>query len=126
DYDDFDYTREFDTQAELEHAGSTRLGSFVRSATITGYAESGFSKSMPPIEFEYSRPRISEETRTLDEESSVNLPAGVDGLRYRWLDLNSEGISGILTEQATAWWYKPNLGDGRLGPQQLVAEKPSI
>jgi RHS repeat-associated protein len=126
DYEDFAYPQGFDTRAELEHPGSTRVGSFFRRATVTGYAESGVRKSMPPLELTYSRPTISEETRTLDEESSANLPGGVDGSRFQWLDLNSEGISGILSEQGGAWWYKPNLGEGRLGSQQLVAQKPSI
>lgn len=126
DYDDFAYPPGFDTRVELEHLGSTRVGSFLRRATVTGYADSGFRKSMPPLELTYSRPTISEETRTLDEESSANLPGGVDGARYQWLDLNSEGLSGILSEQVGAWWYKPNLGEGRLGSQQLVAQKPSV
>ena len=29
---------------------------------------------------------------------------------YRWLDLDGEGISGVLTEQDNSWFYKPNLG----------------
>ena len=126
DYDDFNYAQAFDTQAELEHLGSTRLGTFLRRASVTGYAENGFRKSLPPLELTYSRATIGEQTRTLDEESSANLPGGVDGVRYQWLDLNNEGISGVLRDQAGGWWFKPNLGCGRLGPQQLVAQKPSI
>ena len=34
---------------------------------------------------------------------------------YQWVDLDGEGVSGILTEQAGAWFYKPNLGEGRFG-----------
>lgn len=126
DYDDLKYAQAIDAQAELEHQGSTRIGSFLRSATLMGYADSGLQKSMPPLELTYSRPRISEETRTLKDGSIANLPAGADGAQYQWLDLNSEGLSGILTEQGGAWWYKPNLGEGRLGPLQLVGQKPSV
>ena len=126
DYDDFAYAPGFATRAELEHAGSTRVGSFLRRATVSGYADNGVRRSMPPLELTYSRPHISEETRTLDAESVANLPAGADGVQYQWLDLNGEGLSGILSEQAGAWWYRPNLGEGRFGPQQLVAQKPSI
>jgi hypothetical protein len=71
------------------------------------------------------RSSISEEAHTLDEESLANLPL-TPTVSGKWLVLNSEGLSGLLTEQAGAWWYKPNLGEGRLGPQQLVAQKPSI
>ncbi|MEA2163478.1 MAG: hypothetical protein QOK37_1605 [Thermoanaerobaculia bacterium] len=126
DYDDYPYPPDSDTEAELQHEGSTRIGSFLRRATVTGYADTGFRKSMPPLELTYSHPLISKETSTLDEASYANLPGGVDGVRYQWLDLNSEGIAGVLSEQADVWWYKPNLGDGHLGPPQLVAQKPSI
>jgi len=47
-------------------------------------------------------------------------------MSYRWVDLNGEGLSGILTEQADAWFYKPNLGEGEFGPLQLLADKPSL
>jgi hypothetical protein len=42
------------------------------------------------------------------------------------VDLDSEGISGILTEQADAWFYKRNLGQARFAPPELVATKPSV
>jgi hypothetical protein len=42
------------------------------------------------------------------------------------VDLDSEGISGILTEQGTGWFYKRNLGGAEFGPAELVATKPSV
>ncbi len=126
DYDDFIYPPGADTRSELEHAGSTRIGSFLRRATVTGYADNGLARSMPPLELSYSRPHVSDECRTLDPASVANLPAGVDGFRHQWLDLNSEGIPGILSEQGDAWWYKPNLGQGQFGPQVLVATRPAM
>lgn len=65
-------------------------------------------KSLPPLEFEYSRAAINEEVREVDSESIENLPVGLDGSNYQWVDLDGEGISGILTEQAGAWYYKRN------------------
>jgi hypothetical protein len=41
--------------------------------------------------------------------SLENLPIGLDGSSYRWTDLHGEGIPGILSEQAGAWFYKRNL-----------------
>lgn len=55
-----------------------------------------------------------------------NLPTGVDGVRYQLVDLDGEGASGILTEQAGNWFYKPNLGGGRFGPVHLVSPIPSL
>ena len=30
-----------------------------------------------------------------------------------------------MTEQADTWFYKPNLGDGKFGPMEVVRTKPS-
>ena len=95
DYDDFDYPPGFDTRDELEHAGSTRAGSFLRRATAVGYADGGLRAAMPPLEFTYSRPRVGETARLLADDSSVNLPAGVDGTAYQWLDLYRNGLAGV-------------------------------
>jgi hypothetical protein len=54
------------------------------------------------------------------------LPYGVDGTHYQWVDLDSEGLTGVLTEQADAWHYKRNLGNGTFGPIERVAPKPSL
>src|SRR5262249_30820464 len=83
-------------------------------------------KSVPPVEFEYSKAIVQADIRDLDEESLENLPTGLDGTDYQWVDLDGEGISGILTDQGTAWFFKPNLGEARFGPQEKVDFKPSL
>jgi hypothetical protein len=35
-------------------------------------------------------------------------------------------LTGDLTEQADAWYYKRNLGNGTFGPIEQVALKPSL
>ena len=105
------------------------VASFIASITQSGYKrEAGgyLKKSLPPLEFTYSQVEIQEEVRELDAESLENLPYGLDGAAYQWVDLDGEGVSGILTEQADAWYYKPNLGGGRFGPLEPVAAKPSL
>ena len=116
---------------------------YLLSATQTGYSRNGnsayFAKSLPPLEFEYTVAEVDETVRDVDPESLQNLPYGIDGAHYRWADLDGEGLSGILTEQGGAWYYKPNLSpvnqqtiDGaqytlpKFGPIQPVASKPSL
>ena len=53
------------------------------------------------------------------------MPYGIDGVRYQWVDLDSEGLAGALIEEADAWYYKRNLGNGTFGAMELVAPKPS-
>src|SRR6185503_16861753 len=58
-------------------------------------------------------------------ESLENLPAAVGTDDYRFVDLDGEGISGVLTEQDSTWFYKPNRGEGRLGALETVALRPA-
>ncbi len=130
DYSDLDYSQPVAVKTELEHNGSTRFASFIRAVTQSGYVRSEnltyLKKSLPPLEFEYSKAAIQEDIKEIDTKSLENLPYGLDGANYQWVDLDGEGLSGILTEQAEAWFYKPNLGDGKFGPMERVASKPSL
>jgi hypothetical protein len=53
--------------------------------------------------------------RFIDAANLENLP-WVDGAAYQWVDLDGEGVSGVLTEQAGAWFYRP----GRHGRRPLT------
>ena len=80
---------------------------FLQSATQKGFikkTDGTYSeKSLPPIEFTYEKLGWNTDVKTLSEESLENLPIGIDDQSYQWIDLYSEGISGILTQQANAW-----------------------
>ena len=112
------------------------------SVTQTGHRRSGAgytSRSLPPLEFDYSQPQISPDVLELDAGSLAGLPRGVDGSQYRWADLDGEGLSGVLTDLGGAWGYKRNLSpisqvtqpDGslatraRLGPLETLPALPS-
>jgi RHS repeat-associated protein len=107
------------------------------SVTQTGYKQGMEAKSLPPLEFTYSEPNIDETVREVDPASLENLPQGLDGSRYQWVDLDGEGLSGILTEQGNGWFYKRNpspinavLENGKkhveaqFAPLELVASQP--
>jgi hypothetical protein len=117
--------------------------SFLLSATQSGYkakAEgSHLKKSLPPLQFEYSAASVQEDVRELDADSLENLPVGLDGATYQWVDLDGEGVSGILSRQAGGWFYKRNLsplpteGDGlqvtttaRFAPIEQASLQPSL
>lgn len=118
------------------------IHSVLLSASQSGYKRqgSGYSKkSLPALEFEYTEATIDETVRELDHDSVENIPYGVDGANYQFVDLDGEGLSGILTEQANAWFYKRNLSplsinqgdaskhaEARFGPLEVVTEKPSL
>src|SRR5262249_47748189 len=88
------------------------IASFIAAVSQSGYkrADAGgyLKKSLPPLEFAYSDAVIGQEIHTADPTSMENLPAGVDGSVYQWLDLDGEGLSGVLTAQGSGWFYKRN------------------
>ena len=106
-------------------------GSFISQVLQSGFKRivkptpRYLKRSLPPLEFGYSVSPLDDLTydqlplQEVDELSLQNLPAGIDSNNYRWVDLNGEGISGVLSEQADAWFYKPNLGEGQFGSGRM-------
>lgn len=134
---DFTYS---DQQAPLDP--SNPVYTFLVSVTQKGYRrqQTGYTQAtMPPIEFEYSVPRIQPDVLTLGGESAANLPEGIEGGSYRWVDLDGEGLTGVLSDVGGAWVYKRNTGatnlvvqpDGssaaraRFEPMRYIATLPS-
>jgi RHS repeat-associated protein len=99
------------------------------SVTHTGYRRrpgGGYhAQSLPPVEFRYSRAVIGREPHDLSADALRNLPIGIDGTAYQWLDLDGEGISGVLARQGGAWFYLANRGNGRFAPERMLATQPA-
>jgi len=113
------------------------------SITEVGYRREGDGyrhKALPPLELEYSAVGLDPTIRGLDSDSATNLPEGLDTKRYRWIDLNSEGLPGVLESEGDSWRFKRNLSpltgapqaDGtqprsiaQLGPLESVCQLPS-
>ncbi len=110
-----------------------QIASFITSVTQSGYkrkTSGGYrKKSLPPVEFHYSEANIDERIHEVDNDSLENLPTGIHG-DYQWIDLDGEGISGILSEQATGWFYKRNLSPltnvATFAPLEVIAQKPAF
>ena len=75
--------------------------------------------------FDYQKLRWNKKAADITAEILVHAPIGLSN-GVQWVDLYNEGISGILTEQANAWFYKSNLGNGAFSNAQLVMPKPSL
>ncbi|MFX0577752.1 SpvB/TcaC N-terminal domain-containing protein [Nocardia nepalensis] len=115
--------------------------SLLTAVTQQGYRRrnGGYrSRSLPPVEFAYSEAKIDSRLRELDPDSREGLPSGL-GDAYQWIDLDGEGLSGILTEQGDGWFYKRNSspinsvghnGDthlaARFAPPELIMPKPAF
>jgi len=112
------------------------IGSFLEQIKQSGHtlAEDGryLTCSLPTLDLSYTLSPLEDpdckgfNIRDVDEESLRNLPSGIDGGGYRFLDLDGVGISGVLTEQDQSWFYKPNLGGGRFGATEAVRVRPAL
>lgn len=134
---DFTYSYENDP-----NGARNPIYSFLDSVSQSGYLRQGatyLKKSLPPVEFEYTKPTVQDKVEDVDPANLESLPIGVDGTAYQWTDLHGEGIPGILTEQAGAWLYKRNwspipdkLSDGnevvkaKFSTLETVALKPNL
>lgn len=81
------------------------------------------TKSLPKLTFDYQWLHWNTEIKEVEDTSLVHAPSGLSN-SYQWVDLLSEGISGILTEQADAWYFKSNLGADEDGDVHFTAAKP--
>lgn len=110
---------------ELTHDTTARVA-LLTAVHVVGYGADGATERLPPLELDYSRPSVDDTVRLLDDASLDNLPDGLDPARMQWVDLDGEGMAGILTEQAGTWFFKRNHGDGTFGPLEIVAERPAV
>ena len=94
----------------------------LQSVTLTGYAVDGTPTSMPSLDFTYvaASPASAPELLTGIDD----LPNGIDFSRAQWVDLDGEGLQGLLTEDGAGWWYKRNEGAGRLGAWRRLPTRP--
>jgi RHS repeat-associated protein len=97
--------------------GDGAVASYLQSVTERSFriwqgadAHAGeyFTRAMPALEFEYSEARLVDVARDVDAESLRNLPSGAEA-SFQWVDLDGDGLSGLLTEQGDAWYFKRNL-----------------
>ncbi len=111
------------------------IGSFLSEVKQSGHTLENdgryLTRSLPALDLAYTESPLEQPDvrgftlRDVDEESLRNLPGGIDGGNYSWLDLDGEGISGVLSEQDESWFYKNNLGGGRFGATEAVRVRPA-
>jgi RHS repeat-associated protein len=110
----------------------------VASIKQTGWIKTGdrhyFTEALPPVELGYSPLAIHAAQHTASGDSLENFLGTFDGNKERWVDLDGEGLQGILTEDDSAWYYKHNVSawdpnggraHARFEPLTLVDTKPA-
>ncbi|HXU01082.1 MAG TPA: SpvB/TcaC N-terminal domain-containing protein, partial [Polyangia bacterium] len=81
--------------------------------------------AMPTLALDYARPVVHDDVAVLPPESLDGLTGGVGGGMKQWVDLDGEGIPGVLIDEQSAWYYKSNGGGGQLTSPRAVRTMPS-
>jgi RHS repeat-associated protein len=81
--------------------------------------------AMPTLALDYFRPAVNDVLSVLPPESLEGLEGGVGGADKQWVDLDGEGIPGVLIDSDRAWYYKANAGGGQLAPPRVLPTLPS-
>ncbi|MEU7825751.1 SpvB/TcaC N-terminal domain-containing protein [Catellatospora sp. NPDC049133] len=113
---------------EFGYTADEAAGSFLASATTRGYRRDGegyIERAMPPVEFGYRPATLRGEVGEVDADSLRNLPAGLGTTGCRWVDLDGEGLAGMLLDAPGGLYYKANLGGGRFDTARALPAVPN-
>lgn len=84
---------------------------------------------MPALRLDYSRAdELDPTVHDVDPESLRGMPSGINGPHYQLVDLDGEGIAGVLAVPdgpGLALRFKRNLGGGHLGEPATLPSQPS-
>jgi len=118
---DLSYTAEEDRPTT-----DPRAVSLLRSVTLTGHrrAEDGTysARSLPPVEFSYTPADLSTDSVDVDPSAVADLPSGLPGPRQRWMDLDGDGVSGVVTMDRGVITFVRNLSAARDRPASAPQE----
>lgn len=101
--------------------------SLVASVTQTGWVPSsaGYATAtLPPVELGYAALAVDGTLHVADAGVLDNVTGDLPSSRQRFVDLDGEGLPGILTEDERAWYYKRNVSawDPGGGPATIAFE----
>jgi len=97
---------------EFTHTESP-TASFITNITQCGFLRqadgSYLKRERPPLSLQYSQAVVQSSVQEVDPTSLANLPTKVDGGLYQWLDLDGEGLPGVLAAYDDVWYFKRNV-----------------
>ncbi len=109
-----------------ERAEGSRLLS-VQSRGWVRVPSGGYTTlARPAVDFTWTDRRPSAPPQPLRTSDAEPLPARFSDGAFRFVDLDGEGLPGLLRVDSDAWTYRRNLGEGRFGPSQRLPSRPAL
>ena len=115
------------------------VASYLTSATHRSYrvwekadARRGqyLTRAMPPVEFEYSRAKLDQTVRDFEASGIDHLRGGAFAGLRQWVDLDGEGLAGLLAEHGPHWYYARNTSANKtratLAVPRRQANRPDV
>lgn len=103
-------------------------GATLRSLQVTGHRPRSLlgpsTRALPPLRFIYSEPQVDDAFESI-EGSASNLPAGLASPHLELVDLQGDGVPGLMSRHDGAWYYQQPDGGGGFGRQVALATLPS-
>jgi len=109
------------TYDESEHLA--KLARVVQRAYERGPTGGYLAAETPALELTYSPLTISPTLGEVDRDSLRGLPVGVGG-EFRLVDLDGEGLPGVLSQDGDALHYHRPRGGGRFGARRELPVGP--
>ncbi len=103
------------------------IASTLSSVVVKGYRyeDSAWTTAeMPALEFGYSEAVAEEIVQFVDLPGLVG--QGIDMDLFQWVDLDAEGMAGLLSEQGASWYWLRNEGMGALGQPVALNSRPGV
>jgi RHS repeat-associated protein len=121
-YDDFPAAPTTAVAVEMAHAGSTRFNSRLCAVVQHGHTPAStppaadarrlyLTRSLPAIRFAYTRANFNDAIEEPASGALDNVPSGLADHAMLLVDLDGEGLPGILHKSAGSWCYKRNEGE---------------
>jgi RHS repeat-associated protein len=105
---------------------SVTQAGYIRKRDLAGAPTTGYVRArLPPLDLGYVKPELHDELRVIARESLAGVQSGVETAGSQWVDLDGEGIPGVLIPGERAWFYKANLGSGRLDVPTVLRSLPA-
>lgn len=83
-------------------------------------------ESLPALELSYTAVELHDRVEHLDADAQVGMEAGLDPRGDHWIDLDGEGLPGVLRAAGGIWHYKRNLGHTELAAPAAVTSLPAV
>lgn len=115
----------YDADAERSLMTSVKEVRYQLDGGTGNYDDADF----PGMSFGYTQAQVADAAIDADPSALENVVAdggaGSGPLAFRFVDLDGDGLPGILSENAGQWFYKPGLGQGRFGAARVLPQMPS-